>query len=58
MLSIANLQLITHASRKHIGPIIKGQAVEEVCLTLNLEPRGCPETSVTTNLLCVTSKKN
>jgi len=58
MLSSANWQLITHASRKHIGSIIKGQAVEEVCLTLNLEPRGCPETPVTTNILYVTSKKN
>jgi len=27
-------------------------------LTLNLEPTGCPETSVNTDLLCVTSKKN
>jgi hypothetical protein len=58
MLSTANWQLITHASRKYIGPVIKGQAVEEICLTLNLEQTGCPETSVTTNLLCVTSKKN
>ena len=58
MLSSANWHVITHASRKHICPIIKGKAVEEVCLTLNLEPTGCPETSVTINLLCVTSKKN
>jgi len=57
MLSSADWQLITYASRKYIGPIIKGQAVEEVCLTLNLETRR-PETSVTTNILCVTSKKN
>jgi hypothetical protein len=58
MLNSANWQLITHASRKHIGPIIKGQTIEEVCLTLNLEPTGCPETSATTKLLCVTPKKN
>ena len=58
MLSSTNWQLITHTSRKYIGPIIKGQAVEEVCLTLNLEQSGCPETSVITNILCVTSEKN
>ena len=47
MLRSVDWQLVTDVSGQRIGPILKGQAVQEGCLTLEYGPVCCPETSVT-----------
>ena len=47
MLRSVDWQLVTDVSGQRICPILKGQAVQEGCLTLEYGPVCCPETSVT-----------
>jgi hypothetical protein len=51
MLRIADWLLITEVSGQHTSRIIKGQSLE-------MGPLGCPKTSVTAHLRCVTAQKN
>jgi len=55
-----DLYLFTDISGRLIGTIFKGQAVKEDVWTawpLKMGPIGFPETSLTTNIRCVTSQK-
>jgi hypothetical protein len=49
--------IFTDVSGKPIGPIFKGKAVQEDW-PLKMGTIGYPETSVTTNLGCVTSQES
>jgi hypothetical protein len=53
MLHSVDRKLATDVSGQPIGPIFKGQAA----WLLKMGPIGCPETSINTNLRCVTSQK-
>jgi hypothetical protein len=51
--------VVTDVSGPPTGPIFKGQTVQKDCTALPLQMGliGCPETSVATNKLCLTSQK-
>ena len=62
MLRSVDWYLVTDVSRQPIGPIFKGQAVQEdsscTVWPLKIGPIGCLETSVNTNLRCITSQRS
>ena len=60
MLHSVDFYLVTDVSGQFNSPTFNGQAAHEVidCLTLEVGQIGCPETSVTTNIRCVTSHKS
>ena len=55
-----SLLVVTDVSGPPTGPIFEGQAVQKdwTALPLQMGLVGCPEMSVATNKLCVTSQKS
>jgi hypothetical protein len=50
--------LVICVSTLPINSTFKGQAVQTTALPLETVPTGCPETSVTNNIRCVTPQKS
>jgi len=61
MLRSVEWRLFTEVAGQTVGPVFKGQVVQEdsswIALPLKTLPIGCRETSETSNMRCVTSQK-